>query len=104
MTEQELRAQIDPGEVGHAVPWNSLSDEQKQFQAVKMSIHAAMVHRMDIEIGRVLDKIKTMGAFDNTVIMFVSDNGASAEQINRGDLHDRTAPPGSGKTFLCLGP
>jgi len=104
MSEQELREQIDPAEVGHAVPWNTLTEEQKQFQATKMSIHAAMVHRMDIEIGRVLDKIKTMGASDNTVVFFVSDNGASAEQLNRGDLHDRTAPPGSGKSFLCLGP
>ena len=38
------------------------------------------------------------------LIFFLSDNGASAEQIIRGDMHDRTAPPGSAKTFLGLGP
>ena len=45
-----------------------------------------------------------MGALENTVIFFLSDNGASAEQIIRGDGHDPTAPPGSAGTFLCLGP
>ena len=38
------------------------------------------------------------------MIFFVSDNGASAEQMIRGGGHDKTAPPGSAKTFLCLGP
>jgi arylsulfatase len=81
-----------------------LSAEQKTFQALKMAIHAAMIDRMDQEIGRVLDQLKTMGAYTNTVIFFASDNGASAEQIIRGDQHDPSAPPGSGATFLCLGP
>jgi arylsulfatase len=69
-----------------------------------MAIHAAMVHRMDIEIGRVVAQLEAMKALENTLICFVSDNGASAEQIIRGDGHDRAAPPGSAKTFLCLGP
>ena len=104
LAETELQKQIGPGEVGHAVPWSELSEEQKDFQATKMAIHAAMVDRMDREIGRVLDQLKAMDAFENTVIFFASDNGASAEQIIRGDGHDPTAPPGSAKTFLCLGP
>ncbi len=104
LSEEKLREQIGPGEVGHAVPWKELNAEQQQFQAVKMAIHAAMVHRMDLEIGRVLRQLESMGVFDNTLVLFLSDNGASAEQIVRGDLHDRAAPPGSAKTFLCLGP
>jgi len=104
LPEAELREKIGPGEVGHAVPWNSLTAEEKEFQPVKMSIHAAMVHRMDTEIGRVVDQLKKMGVFDNTVIFFLSDNGASAEQIIRGDGHDRGAAPGSAGTFLSIGP
>ena len=104
LSQEKLREQIGPGEAGRAVPWNDLTDEQKQFQPLKMAIHAAMIHRMDIEIGRVLEQLKAMNVFENTVVLFVSDNGASAEQIIRGDLHDRTAPPGSAKTFLSIGP
>ncbi|MHC4351679.1 MAG: sulfatase-like hydrolase/transferase, partial [Planctomycetota bacterium] len=50
------------------------------------------------------DQIKKMDAFDNTLIFFVSDNGASAEQIIRGDMHDKSAAPGSARSYLCLGP
>ena len=45
-----------------------------------------------------------MDAFDNTVVLFLSDNGASAEIQIRGDGHDPDAPMGSAGTFLCLGP
>jgi arylsulfatase len=101
---EKLTEQIGPGEVAHAVPWKDLTDAQQDFQAVKMSIHAAMVDRNDQEMGRVIEQIKAMGAFENTVIIFVSDNGASAEQIIRGDKNDKSAPAGSAKSFLCLGP
>jgi arylsulfatase len=104
VAETELQQRIGPGEAGYAVTWKSLSPEQRGFQATKMAIHAAMIDRMDREIGRVLGQLRTMGVFDETVIFFVSDNGASAEQIIRGDGHDPAAPPGSAKTFLCLGP
>jgi arylsulfatase len=104
VSAEELREKIGPGEAARAVPWESLGEEQKQFQAMKMSLHAAMVHRIDLEIARVLEQVKAMKAFDDTLILFMSDNGASAEQLIRGDLHDRSAPPGSAKSFLCLGP
>jgi arylsulfatase A-like enzyme len=104
LSEQQLREEIGPGEIGRAVPWNSLSREQKGFQPIKMALHAAMIDRMDREIGRVVAQLRAMKALDNTVIFFLSDNGASAEQIIRGDLHDRTAPPGSARTFLSIGP
>jgi arylsulfatase A-like enzyme len=104
LPRQELTDKIGPGEVDRAVPWADLSEDQKRFQATKMAIHAAMVDRMDREIGRVLDQIRSMGVFDDTLILFVSDNGASAEQIIRGDMNDPTARPGSAKSYLCLGP
>ena len=92
------------GEVNRPLPWADLSEEQRRFQATKMAIHAAMTDRMDREIGRVLDQLRAMNALENTAIFFASDNGASAEIMVRGGGHDPTAPPGSAKTYLCLGP
>ena len=95
---------LGPGEVNRPLPWDELTEEQRKFQATKMAIHAAMVDRMDREIGRVLDQLRAMNAMDNTLIFFLSDNGASAEIMVRGDGHDPSAEPGSAATFLCLGP
>ena len=96
--------QLGPDEVNRPVPWATLTPAQQKFQAAKMAIHAAMVDRMDREIGRVLAQLKAMGAYENTLILFASDNGASAEMMVRGDGHDPAAPMGSAKTYLCLGP
>jgi arylsulfatase A-like enzyme len=96
--------QLGPGEVNRPIPWDSLTDKQKRFQATKMAIHAAMIDRVDQEIGRVVQQLKTMGAYENTLIFFASDNGASAEILVRGGGHDPDAPMGSEKTYLCLGP
>ena len=95
---------LGPGEVNRPLPWSELTEEQRRFQATKMAIHAAMVDRMDQEIGRVLAQLRAMGAFENTLIFFASDNGASAEIMVRHGGHDSTAAPGSEKTYLCLGP
>lgn len=101
--DSELLQKIGP-EVTRAVPWSTLTPEQKKLQRTKMAIHAAMVTRMDKEIGRIIDQLRQMNQLDNTVILFLSDNGASAEQIIRGDGHDASAPPGSSRSYLCLGP
>lgn len=95
---------LGPGEVNRPLPWDELTAEQRQFQATKMAIHAAMVDRMDREIGRLIEQLRAMGAYDNTLILFASDNGASAEIMVRDGGHDPTAPPGSAATYLCLGP
>jgi arylsulfatase A-like enzyme len=103
-SEEELQRRIGAGEIGRAVAWRDLTEEQQAFQAGKMAIHAAMVDRMDREIGRVLEQLMATNSLDNTLIMFLSDNGASAEQIIRGDGHDPAAAPGSAGSYLGLGP
>jgi arylsulfatase A-like enzyme len=100
----EAIKKLGPNEVNRPLPWNTLTAEQRRFQADKMAVHAAMVDRMDREIGRVLDQLKAMGALDNTLVFFLSDNGASAEMMVRGDGHDPSAAPGSAATFLSIGP
>jgi len=95
---------LGEGEINRPVPWNDLTEKQKKFQQDKMTIHAAMIERIDREVGRIIKQLKTMNAFNNTIILFLSDNGASAEMMVRGDGHDPQAAPGSAKSYLCLGP
>ncbi|MGY5328684.1 arylsulfatase [Pseudomonas protegens] len=56
--------------------WNALSEEQRQVSARAMEVYAAMVERMDWNIGRVVDYLRQQGQLDNTLILFMSDNGA----------------------------
>jgi arylsulfatase len=95
---------LGPGEINRPLAWRELTDEQRRFQATKMAIHAAMIDRMDREIGRLIEQLKNMGAYENTLIFFASDNGASAEIMVRHGGHDPHAEPGSAATYLCLGP
>ena len=104
LSPEELITQIDSADTGRAVPWEQLSSEQQEFQATKMAIHAAMITRMDREIGRYLEALKQLGYLDNTIIFFCSDNGSSTEIMNRADKHTIGAVPGSADTYLCLGP
>jgi arylsulfatase A-like enzyme len=100
----EAIERLGPGEVNRELAWSELTPEQQEFQATKMAIHAAMVDRMDQEIGRIVEALRATGAYENTVILFLADNGASAEIMVRGDGHDPAAAPGSAATFLSLGP
>lgn len=56
--------------------WEQLTDEQKLREARSMEVYAAMVDNMDHHIGRVIDYLKQTGEYDNTFILFLSDNGA----------------------------
>lgn len=100
----EAMEKLGPGEVNRPVPWGELTEAQREFQATKMAIHAAMVDRMDREIGRVIAQLRAMGVLDETLILFASDNGASAEIMVRHGGHDSQAAPGSAASYLCLGP
>jgi arylsulfatase len=94
---------LGAGEIDLPVEWKSLNDTQRQFQATKMAIHAALIDRMDREIGKIIAQLKTMGAYENTLILFCSDNGATAEIMVRDGGHDPKARLGSAETYLCLG-
>ncbi len=104
LKEAGLAVAFGPGELARPKPWKDLNEVQQSFQASKMAVYAGMIHRMDTEIGRLLAELRRSGQWDNTVIFFLSDNGGSAEQLNRGDKNDLDAAPGSAKSFICLGP
>jgi arylsulfatase A-like enzyme len=62
--------------------WNSLSDSLKDVEDLKMAVYSAMVDRVDQKIGEILKKLEALGELDNTLILFMSDNGSSAEMVN----------------------
>ncbi|MDA1068611.1 MAG: arylsulfatase [Verrucomicrobia bacterium] len=59
--------------------WDDLSDTQRHDQARRMAIFAAMMTQMDQGIGKVIQQLKDNGQFENTLIFFLSDNGANYE-------------------------
>jgi arylsulfatase len=70
---KEMKTKKNP-----AIPgWNKLSAKDKAANARDMEVYAAMLDYMDMSIGRVLDHLRKSGQYDNTVIIFISDNGAN---------------------------
>ncbi|WP_319500976.1 sulfatase-like hydrolase/transferase [uncultured Draconibacterium sp.] len=65
--------------------WSELSDSIRNTEIRKMEVYAAMIDRLDQNVGRLLAKLKETGKDKNTLIMFVSDNGASAEVVKLDD-------------------
>ncbi|MEI7775449.1 MAG: arylsulfatase [Verrucomicrobiota bacterium] len=82
--------------------WDTLSEEEKDFEDARMAVYAAQIDRMDRCIGRVLAKIKDLGQEENTLVIFLSDNGANP--FDHGTLKDRnTESVLSGKSHLGYG-
>ncbi|MCW6530431.1 arylsulfatase [Sphingomonas sp. MMSM20] len=66
--------------------WASLSAEQKREQSRRMEVYAAMVDRMDQNVGRVIDYLKRTGQYDNTIILFTADNGAEGADLAKLEI------------------
>jgi arylsulfatase len=61
--------------------WDSLSREQQKIEARKMELYAGMVDHLDGQIGRLMDYLSSINELENTQIIFISDNGAAAEDF-----------------------
>lgn len=59
--------------------WDELTEQEKNDMDMKMAVYAAQVHCMDYNIGRLMKHLEEKGEMDNTIIVFLSDNGACAE-------------------------
>ena len=68
--------------------WNTLSAGEKKLYARMMEVFAGMVTHTDYHYGRLFDFLRKLGEFDNTVIMFISDNGASSEGGPTGSVNE----------------
>ncbi|MEJ5140624.1 MULTISPECIES: arylsulfatase [Acinetobacter] len=88
--------------------WNELSAEQKVLEARRMEIYAGMVENLDANIGRVIEYLKRNNLYDNTLIFFVSDNGA--EGFIRGSygaesgFDNRVNNVGTSSSYHYVGP
>ena len=65
-------------EMNTTTHWDALTPEQKLYQARRMEVYAGMAEAMDYHVGRLIAYLKESGQYDNTVFMFLSDNGAEA--------------------------
>ncbi len=82
--------------------WSSLTPQQRTFLSSAMRTHAAMVDRLDQSLGAMIDALRSTGQLDNTLIFFLSDNGASAEiYLQPGE--DRPAQTRSGSAVVYCG-
>ena len=66
-------------------PWNSLSDEEKKIEARKMELYAGMVVNLDENVGRLVSHLKKKDLYENTMIVFLSDNGAAHRDFYNSD-------------------
>lgn len=77
----------------HVPRWEDVTD--KETWALRMAVYAAMVDSMDQNIGRLLDAVEATGEADNTLIMFMSDNGGCSEPLHL----TLDVPPGPAESF-----
>ena len=68
----------------HVPAWDSLSEEERRWEADRMEVFAAMVDLVDQNVGRLVAFLKDKGIFDNTLVLFCSDNGACPFERTRG--------------------
>jgi arylsulfatase len=61
--------------------WDTLSSDEQRMGAKRMAVYAGMLEYMDYSIGRVLDHLRTKGQLDNTVVVFMSENGGEAARL-----------------------
>jgi arylsulfatase len=95
------------------IPWDSLSMDEKKKESRKMELYAGMVDNLDYNIGRIIQHLKDIGQFENTLIVFMSDNGAAAEDFYyhpnfapfiREHFNDDYETMGQPNSFISYGP
>lgn len=95
--------------------WSSLTPDQQRYQAKLMATYAAMVEEIDTNVGRLVSYLKKTRQYDNTLILFMSDNGPEAMDFNNDPIlpnvsdwiaqnHDNSYESiGSPNSFVFLG-
>lgn len=86
------------GDIYRYRPWDPLEDAEKDALDLEMAVFAAMVHRLDENVGRVLARLDELGVRKNTLVFFLSDNGSCPYDSNR----DFSIPPGGADSYRTL--
>ncbi|WP_019528996.1 arylsulfatase [Dasania marina] len=94
--------------------WADLDEEKKHYEQRKMEIYAAMLDDVDIYMGKLLNYLKSTGQYDNTIIFFMSDNGAEGHDLEHGLVeaipwvekccNNRYENMGKPDSYLLVGP
>jgi arylsulfatase len=103
--------------VADTLPWEAMDDAERAFSARTMEVFAGMVDRMDWNVGRVVAWLRAAGVFDDTLILFLSDNGAEGavmealpiagpmiSQFIADNFDNRLENLGRGDSYIWYGP
>lgn len=94
-------------------PWESLTADEKHIAQAKMETYAAMVNRLDENIGRLISTLQKSGRLENTLIVFLADNGAEAHEMElvstnptwiSENFDNSVASIGTKESYTTLGP
>ncbi|TKK69018.1 arylsulfatase [Ilyomonas limi] len=87
------------------LPWRSLSKEEQRIEARKMEIYAGMIDNMDYNIGRLIRYLKEINEYNNTLFVFLSDNGPDVFEGNvTPDKMNPYSYMGTANSFIAYGP
>ncbi len=92
-----------PPRIEEVPDWHSLTDEERRIEAKKMAIFAAMVDNLDANVGRVLDLLDELGEADNTLVVFLSDNGTDPYDRNRRPIYAALREQGYDNSLANMG-
>jgi arylsulfatase len=81
--------------------WESLSDKEKDNQDLRMATYAAMIDRVDQQIGNLLATLKAEGVYEDTLICFLSDNGACPFDRTKPPTLENDYKPWDGRSYYC---
>lgn len=81
--------------------WDTVAEADKDAEDLRMAVYAAQIDRMDQGIGRVLESIRQSGQEDNTLVIFLADNGGCHEEKIKGEKP--AVPPGPAGSFTSYG-
>ncbi len=103
---------IAPPSHERVLPWDSLSNQEKMEEARKMELYAGMVDNLDHNIGRLIKYLKNIGEYENTLFVFMSDNGAANRDFINDDrfaslkeyYNDDYDNMGNANSYISYGP